>query len=51
MEMTTEAPDTQNRYSAADVVTQDLDYICNGLKSEFADLKPKLSRTTSCGWD
>lgn len=41
MEMTTEAPQSKNQYNAQDIVEQDLDYICNGLQSEFADLKGK----------
>ena len=41
MEMTTELAKTTNQYNARDIVEQDLDYICDGLKSEFADLKGK----------
>ncbi|MGB7180939.1 MAG: NAD-dependent epimerase/dehydratase family protein [Burkholderiaceae bacterium] len=41
MEMTQEKVKPNNRYAAADVVEQDLNYICEGLKSEFADLKGK----------
>ncbi len=39
METTTELTKSTNQYNARDIVEQDLDYICDGLKSEFADLK------------
>ncbi len=41
MQTTLEAPNATKQQSGKEIVEQDLDYICNGLSKEFANLKGK----------